>query len=104
MSRGPDVGTLLGRALRASAAAAGCPVTIDATQWDRWVSATFAGARHRLSLGGAATPDLIRWMAGLGEAELPLPGHLVADLKLAGVSSLGDRLRADLEVLTVESR
>ena len=50
MSRGPDPGTALVRALEANARRAGCPVRMTASDWTRWASATFTGARHDLTL------------------------------------------------------
>src|SRR3546814_1170120 len=48
MSRGPDAGTLLTRALIAAAAADGVACAITDADWTRWASATFTGAQHRL--------------------------------------------------------
>src|SRR3546814_4063348 len=55
MSRGPDAGTLLTRALIAAAAADGVAYAITDADWTRWASATFTGAQHRLTLSGAFT-------------------------------------------------
>jgi hypothetical protein len=104
MSRGPDAATLLERALLAGAQAAGCPVTLHASDWTRWASATFAGARHLITLGGAASPTLDRWVADLPEAEFALRGHLVADLVVAGMHRRGGAVTIALEALTVEER
>jgi hypothetical protein len=104
MSRGPDVATLLERALVASAAAAGCPVTIRAADWTRWSSATFTGARHELTLEAPASLALNAWTAALPEAEFRLRGHIVADLCVARRQRRGDQVTLSLEVLTVESR
>ncbi len=99
MSRGPDAATLLERRLRLSAEAAGVTIAIVASDWTRWASATFNGARHRLTLASADT-GFAPWLAGLGEADLPLRGHLVADLTVA--ARRGDAV--EIEVLTVEER
>ncbi|WP_230772790.1 hypothetical protein [Sphingomonas sp. Leaf4] len=99
MSRGPDAATLLERRLRIAAEAVGVTIVITASDWTRWASATFNGAKHRLTVtsedGGFAT-----WLATLSEAELPLRGHLVADVAVARVAAGV----ADLDVLTVEKR
>ncbi len=64
MSRGPDAATLLERALLVAADAAGCPVAVVASDWTRWASATFTGARHSLTLTAAASPGSIAgWWA-----------------------------------------
>ncbi|WP_200888732.1 hypothetical protein, partial [Staphylococcus aureus] len=54
MSRGPDAGTLLRRAIEANAEAAGCPGVPVESGWTRWASAAFTGARLLLAL---ATTD-----------------------------------------------
>ncbi len=99
MSRGPDVATLLERRLRIAAEAAGVTLVIAASDWTRWASATFNGARHRLTLT-SDDAGLDAWLATLGEAELPLRGHLVADV---AVTARHDGT-AEVEVLTVEER
>lgn len=104
MSRGPDASTQFERALLASAIAAGCPVAIAEADLTRWASATFTGARHMLTLTGAASPALTRWTDALPEAEFALRGHLVADLNVEAVRRDGADLRIMLEVLTVEER
>jgi hypothetical protein len=76
MSRRPDPGTQLLRALARSATAAGAPVTLHHDALAPWASATFVGGQHRVIAEGAA-PD---WVAGLPTAELPLIGHYVAGL------------------------
>ncbi|MDJ0277192.1 hypothetical protein QLH51_10340 [Sphingomonas sp. 2R-10] len=100
MSRGPDATTLLERRLRIAAEAAGATIAIVAADATPWASATFNGARHRLTLaGGGAAFE--RWIAALPEADLPLRGHLVADVQVVGRAVAG---AVGLEVLTVEER
>lgn len=103
MSRGPDAGARLERALIANAAQAGCTVTIADANWVRWASATFTGARHTLWLVAAAGEALDRWLADLLEAELPLRESLVADLRIVAVARTGEQARITLEALTVEA-
>lgn len=104
MSRGPDAATLLERALLASAQAAGCPVALVSADWTRWASATFVGARHRIALRASPSPLLDAWLAGLGEAEFALRGHIVADLVVASVAREGAWVEVMLEALSVEAR
>lgn len=50
-----------------------------------WQSLTFVGERHEIDLRvpGPEAHDLVeRMTAGLGEAELSVPGHIVADIGL----------------------
>lgn len=104
MSRGPDAATLVDRALLAGAEAAGCPVALVNSDWTRWASVTFTGARHRIALEGTASPALDRWLAALPEAEFALRGHLVADLAVTDVHRARDAVTITLEALTVVER
>jgi hypothetical protein len=104
MSRGPDAATLLTRALLASAEQAGCPVRIAASDWTRWASATFTGARHVLKLEAASSEAFDAWLAALPEAEFALRGHLVADATVESVRREGETATAIVEFLTVEER
>ncbi len=92
------VAVRLERTLVASAAAAGVALSVEGARATEWASATFVGARHHLRLalsgGAAAVAD---WLDALPETELPMPGHLVADLI---VTARGDGTAA-IEVLTV---
>ncbi|MFV0625073.1 hypothetical protein ACBY01_13835 [Sphingomonas sp. ac-8] len=103
MSRGPDAATLLTRRLQIAADAAGQALTIGDTVSVPWASATFSGERHRLTVSGSG-PTFEHWLQSLPEADLPLRGHLVADLALLAVAVDHDSVRADIEVLTVEDR
>ena len=104
MSRGPDAATLLARALLAAASAAGCTVTIAESDWMRWSSATFTGARHMVTLAAETSAAFDTWFAALPEAEFALRGHLVADVAILRVRREGNAVTAELEILTVEER
>lgn len=95
-----DADALLCRALERSADAAGVELTIQHSAATRWASATFAGARHEITCAMIATNAADRWLGDLPEADLPLRGHLVADLKVVAVTREG-AVTARLEVLTV---
>lgn len=101
---GLEADARLRRALVLNAAAARAEVKIARTASTRWASATFTGARHELELTATASDAFEQWFADLPEADLPLSGHLVADLKIVAVSQAGDDLTVTLEVLTVEDR
>jgi hypothetical protein len=92
-----DAAVLLLRALRVAARAAGATVTIRATDERCWASATFAGIRHRIDLAIEADVATLDWLAGLSEADLPMRGHLVADLVVER-----DGHQARIEALTIE--
>jgi hypothetical protein len=104
MSRGPDAATLLERRLLLAAEAAGHRLVLGETETIPWASATFTGARHRLTLTGAAGSELEAWLQALPEADLPVRGHLVADLAVLSTAEEADLLCAEVEVLTVEER
>lgn len=103
MSRGPDAGTLLTRAIAADARRAGCAITVASADWTRWASATFSGARHEIVLNASASAALDAWLAALPEADLSLRGVLVADLGVVGIRRADDTATIILEALTVEA-
>lgn len=101
MSRGPDVGTLLVRALYRDSVAAGCPLEIIDSDWVRWASATFNGARHAMTWCAAPSDTLDAWLAALPDADLTLRGHLLADVAVTAVTRTADNVRIEIEALTV---
>lgn len=101
-ARGPDAGTLLRRAIERDAERHGCDVLVDAVDLTPWASATFAGARHRLTLRGDPGAAFDAWLARLPEADLPLRRHLVADLALLSVTHRDGTATCEIEALTVE--
>lgn len=102
MSRWPDPGTQLERALVRSAAEAGVILSPTVATATPWASVTFTGARHRLTMVATRSSALDAWLAGTSEAELHLRGHLVADLIVAGTTDATDSVKVTLEALTVE--
>jgi len=71
-----------------------------------WCSATFLGAQHRLTLridGEDVAACADRLAALLPEADLDLPGHIVADIVIDAIRDDGrGGLLVDLAVLTIE--
>ena len=100
MSRGPDAHTLLQRALVAN----GEQVEVTESDWLRWASATFTGARHVFTLRAPTSAGFEAWLTALPEDDFALRGHLVADLTVTGIRYEGDSAIAALEVLTLEER
>ncbi|WP_033919691.1 hypothetical protein [Sphingomonas sp. 37zxx] len=100
MARGPDAATLLERALAAQLSA--FQGAIVASACERWASATFVGARHRLEFVGDDGATARAWLAALPEADWSLRGHLVADVQLIDRSVRDHRIAATVEILTVE--
>ncbi len=100
--RRADTATLLDRAVIADAARVGVTVSVVASGATRWASATFVGARHRLTLSSEETDAAAAWLDGLADADLPLRGHLVADLIVVDRTVADARFTGTIEVLTVE--
>lgn len=70
-----------------------------------WVSATFTGARHELTLllrGKDAEARATTIGAEIASMEFALPGHLVADAAFVGRRVTAEGVEIDLEALTVE--
>ncbi len=95
-----------GRLVAALLALAGDDTSLDAASLRPWRSATFIGAQHRLTLrlsGPDALARVDRLANGLPEAELSLPGHIVADLVVDAIRTLDDGIvLIDLAALTIE--
>ena len=72
-----------------------------------WASVTFSGARHRYALrisGESACDAVDRAIAGLGEQDFTLDGHVVADIALVERQVRAhDLIEIELEALTVEA-
>ena len=99
--RGPDAGTLLIRTLRGHATAAGVTMQVESIACTPWASATFTGTQHRLTITAFPVPGLRDWIDGLPEAEFAMRGHIVADLVVDRVETIGDREHATIAVLTL---
>lgn len=101
-ARRRGIGGRLERALIASAAAHGCEIAVIEAALVPWASVSFTGARHQLVFVAPETPALRPWLAALPELDLPLSGHLVADLEVEAEETQGTALHITLAVLTVE--
>jgi hypothetical protein len=102
MSRGPDPGTALVRALEANARRAGCPVRISASDWTRWASATFTGGRHELTLEADEAGALDGWLSELPEKDLQNHGQQVDDIDWTSERRPQGGATIRLEALTVQ--
>lgn len=92
---------LEGRMLRAlclSAARSDVTIALRASAERPWSSATFSGGRWTMTLEVAGANGAA-WLAILPEEDLPVPGHLVADLIVA---TTGDGM-ATVEMLLLEA-
>lgn len=99
--RGPDAGTLLIRALRGHASAAGLTLHVESIACTPWASATFIGTQHRLTIAADPVPGLRDWIDRLPDAEFAMRGHIVADLTVDGIETIGDRAHVTIAVLTL---
>ncbi len=89
------------RALARSAANAGAALAVESHRATAWHSATFSGDRHELIVSGSPAATLATWSADLPALDLRLPGHLLADLRVAALDRRGDRVTLRIEGLTV---
>lgn len=89
------------RALCASASRAGAPITVASHAASEWRSATFNGARHVLEASGPRGDALDRWLAALEEADLSVPGHMVAELRVGARDGTGTSAYFRLEGVMV---
>ena len=82
--------------LRAIVRRAGIPRDrILLTSWHStdWQSLTFTGERHELTLriaGPGSHEAATRLSDGIEDAEIPIPGHVVADIALRGHPKMED--------------
>lgn len=91
------------RALLADAAAAGCRARAVSTQAKDWSSATFTGARHRITLSAPGGPALSHWLARLSARRIALPRALIGELTVDSVDAAGAARTVALSVLTIEA-
>lgn len=68
---------------------------------ENWSSATFTGTRHMIWFDVAGSELLDGLVAGLPEADLPMPGHFVADIEMVERHEQGDSVRIGVRALTI---
>lgn len=100
-----DPHRMLTRRLRAYLDSHGLAPRLSASRSRNWASATFSGARHHFAFAldddGAETRQrLVDAGAAIPEADIALPGHIVADISLAADT---EGSRFTIEALTVEA-
>jgi hypothetical protein len=66
-----------------------------------WWSATFQGTRHALRFTVPWTRERVIAVIDLPEANMPMAGHFVADLRVILAERRGDTLHVELEALTI---
>ena len=99
-----DASTEILRAIRKRAGKAS--LIVEDIRSRPWASATFSGARHRVTFrleGPDAEDHAAAFLAGIEAAEFSLRGHILADIRVAGRDDGGENgVRIELEALTVE--
>lgn len=104
MSKPKPIEQQIEAALVASADGHRCPVWISASEMVTWASASFNGARHKLTVMGEPSANLDAWIAMLPDAEWALADHLVAELTVEMVTRNAGAVSIELEILTVQER
>ncbi|WP_174285448.1 hypothetical protein [Sphingomonas bacterium] len=100
--RGADAGTLLVRALRAQAMAAGVVIAVRSIATRPWASATFVGTCHRIAIEAEPGDTFDRWIATMPESEWIVRGHLVADLIVDRIIRDAGIASVSISILTIE--
>jgi len=99
--RGADAEARLARALIADALVSGVGVTIDTCRSQPWFSATFEGVQLKLTLTATPAAAARTWLAGLGDAELPMRGHVAMPPAVDAAVPCGNAMTAELSVLVL---
>jgi len=86
---------------------AGGDCAVAETTLTPWASATFIGARHGIILilqGDDAAVRAEALAAMLPDADFAIPGHIVADIGVDGITLVGEEeARLTLSILTIEA-
>ena len=99
--RGGDAQARLARALRADARREGCDLEIEAQSAHPWASATYVGDQQRVKVRLCPEPEARRWIATLGEADLPMRGHIAMPPAVDRIEEENGELIVHLAVLTL---
>lgn len=107
MSR--PIGERLARVVTANIGTFRGDVRVESLEQTDWASVTFTGARHRLRVtlrGDGAVGAAADFLERLPDLDLPVPGHIVADIALVSEErgDGGAYASLELEALTVEDR
>jgi hypothetical protein len=100
--RGRDAEAQVARALVAAGTSAGITAGLAELSSRPWASATFSGTQVSAVVTAPRSPSLGRWIADLPEAELPMPGHVLASLALDRIEDDGETVRTSITALAIE--
>jgi hypothetical protein len=67
-----------------------------------WSSATFTGVKYAMHFTVPWSPEVVIAVLDLPDADLPMPGHFVADLRIVQCERRDETLHVALEILTIE--
>lgn len=100
------VGEALVRVIRATFADFAGIVAVEALSRAEWASVTFSGARHRLRAvleGPGAVGAAADFLDTMAKVDLPIAGHIVADIDLVAEERRDGGFYAclELEALTI---
>lgn len=107
MTEVTKAGSALKKAIRAQFLSLGSEVSLPAIVSRPWASVTFRGERHRLTCllcGSGARAVAEAFCDGLPDRDIPLAGHILADIEVADTSVNEEGATLTLEALTVEDR
>jgi len=79
-------------------------MTIESVACHDWASATFVGQRHVIALcltGADAADAATRVAAQIGEIDIPLAGHVVADIAVVRIETTVAGVSVVVEALTL---
>lgn len=79
-------------------------LTLERSESRPWQSLLYDGARHhiRIALSGPDADRAIDRLRGtLDESDFPIPGHIIADLRLSAVDRDGETRIVSFEALTI---
>jgi hypothetical protein len=103
------VGSRLARVVSANIGTFHGVLAVETLEETDWASVTFTGARHRLRVtleGEGAVGAAADFLERLPDLDLPMPGHIVADIALVAEErrDSGRYAALELEALTIEDR
>lgn len=90
------------RALTRSAEAYGCVPELALAATRDWASALFVGARYDVSATLDSGPATERWIARLGEIDLPMPRQFAREVRVIARDDADERVALTIEALVLE--
>ena len=82
------------------------PIVLRHQSSDRWQSVLFDGGHHRIELimrGARIGEALAALQDEIDIADFPIPGHLLAEIRVSGIDRGEDEALVTLSAMTIES-